>query len=124
MIVSSGLTSLIGQEPDLEVVGVARDGASVIRMAFELQPDIIIMDFGLPKMSGIETTGWITAEMPHIKIIGLSMHSDIWIVKGMLAAGAKGYLLKDCAFEELILAIRTVLANDIYLSSFFKDAFN
>ena len=121
-IVSMGLTSLIKQESDMEIVGFAQDGESAVRQCKDLCPDVIIMDIGLPKMNGIHATRTIMAECPGTKVIGLSMHSDKWIVKGMMEAGAKGYLLKECAFEELMTAIRTVLANKTYLSPALADA--
>ena len=116
-IVRQGLRILLEAEPDMEVVAEADNGRKVLRMAQELTPDIIIMDLSMPELNGIEATRQILAEVPGIKIIALSMHSDSLFVLNMLNAGAAGYLLKDCALEELVHAIRTVVTRKIYLSA-------
>ena len=77
---------------------------------------MVIIDIGMPDLNGIEATRQIVAENPGVKVIALSMHSDKRFVKGMLKAGASGYLLKYCASEELIAAIEMVMANRVYLS--------
>jgi DNA-binding NarL/FixJ family response regulator len=100
----------------MEVIGEAEDGRSTVCMALELNPDIIIMDITMPGLNGIEATRQIIAQLPESKIIALSMHSEKRYVKGILQAGAAGYLPKDSAFDELSTAISTVSANDIYLS--------
>jgi two-component system response regulator NreC len=115
-IVRDGLRALIDNEPDLQVVAETEDGRSAIRLADELSPDVIILDIGMPDLNGIEAARRIIGEHPHIKVVGLSMHSDRRFVSEMLRAGASGYLLKDCAFEELTRAIKAVMANEIYLS--------
>jgi two-component system response regulator NreC len=75
------------------------------------------MDICLPDANGVEATRSIVSQFPHIKVIAVSMHSDSLFVLNMLNAGASGYLLKDCAAEELVKAIRTVLTDKIYLSA-------
>jgi len=116
-IVRQGLRTLLEQEHDLEVVAEAEDGRMAVRLARELSPEVVIMDVSMPDLNGIEATRQVLAESPGVKVIGLSMHSDRRFVMNMLKAGASGYLLKDSAFEELASAIRTVLANKIYLST-------
>ncbi|MEW6658040.1 MAG: response regulator transcription factor [Thermodesulfobacteriota bacterium] len=116
-IVRQGLRTLLEQEHDLEVVAEADDGRMAVRLARELSPEVVIMDVSMPDLNGIEATRQVLAESPGVKVIGLSMHSDRRFVMNMLKAGASGYLLKDSAFEELASAIRTVLANKIYLST-------
>ena len=115
-IMRDGPRSLIEREPDMEVVGEAEDGRTTVQLVRELSPDVVIMDITMPNMNGLEATRQILAEAPDVKVIALSMHSDRRFVVGMLRAGGSGYLPKDCAFEELVRAIRTVAANQAYLS--------
>jgi DNA-binding NarL/FixJ family response regulator len=115
-IVRQGLRILLEREPDLEVVAEAEDGRLTVRLVRELHPDLVIMDVAMPDLNGIEATRQIMLEWPKVKVIALSMYADKRFVVNMLKAGASGYLLKDCAFEELIRAIRVVLAQKTYLS--------
>jgi DNA-binding NarL/FixJ family response regulator len=115
-ILRAGLRALIEKEKDLEVVGETGDGRRAVESARDLSPDVIIMDISMNKLNGIDATRQITAAFPDIKVLALSMHSDEHFVAGMLAAGASGYLLKDCAVEELSLAIRTAVSGNTYLS--------
>jgi DNA-binding NarL/FixJ family response regulator len=115
-IVRDGLRTLIMKQKDMEVVGEAEDGRTAVAMTKKLLPDVVIMDITMPDMNGITATRKIVGEIPGVKVIALSMHSDRRFVSGMLDAGALGYLLKDCAFEELADAIRMVHSNERYLS--------
>ncbi len=114
-IVRQGLRVLLEKEPDMQVVGEAEDGPSTVRMAKELAPHVILMDIKMPDLNGIEATRQILSDLPDVKIIALSMYPDQRFVTNMLRSGARGYVLKDCAFEELIQAIRMVVANKTYL---------
>ncbi len=114
-IVRDGLRNLLNKPPDVEVIGDAEDGRTTVNLARELSPDVVVMDITMPDMNGIEATRQILSENPHTKVIGLSMHSDQRFVVAMLKAGASGYLLKECAFEELVDAIHAVMKNQIYL---------
>jgi DNA-binding NarL/FixJ family response regulator len=120
-IVREGLRALLETEPGITVVGEAEEGRTTLRLVRELVPDVIIMDVAMPDLNGIEATRQVVAEFPEIKVIALSMHNDRRFVLNMLKAGAKGYLLKDCAFKHLIKAIRLVFANKTYLSDEISD---
>lgn len=111
-----GLRSLIIQEMDMTVVAEADNGRITVALARKHKPDVVIMDIGMPDLSGIEATRQIKSERPETGIIALSMHSDKRFIIQMLKAGASAYLLKDCAFEELATAIRSVIGGKVYLS--------
>ena len=115
-IIREGLRSLLDEQPDMEVVAQAENGHSAVYMVREMLPDIAIMDVTMPDLNGIEATQKIVSECPNVKVIALSMHSDTLYVTEMLKSGASGYLLKDCAFEELEHAILAVTKGQIYLS--------
>ncbi|MGA9756239.1 MAG: response regulator transcription factor [Desulfobaccales bacterium] len=120
-IVRHGLRSLLSAEPDIEVVGEADNGRAVVRMVQELSPQVVIMDISMPDLNGIEATRQILSDTTGVKVIALSMHSDSLFVLNMFQAGASGYLLKDCALEELVKAVRTVMNRKIYLSPGISD---
>ena len=120
-IVRHGLRSLLSAEPDIEVVGEADNGRAVVRLVQELSPQVVIMDISMPDLNGIEATRQILAESSGVKVIALSMHSDSLFVLNMFKAGASGYLLKDCALEELVKAVRTVMNRKVYLSPGISD---
>ncbi len=115
-IIRTGLRSLLEKQPGFEVIAEASDGREAIERTKELVPDIVIMDIGMAGLNGVEATRQITSEMPQVKVLALSMHSDKRYVITMLKAGASGYLLKNCAFKEMTNAINTVKNNQIYLS--------
>ncbi len=120
-IVRHGLTKLLQQETDVEVVAQAQNGHATVELARELSPDVIVMDVGMPDLNGIDATQQILRENPEIKVLALSMHSGRKFVVAMLKAGASGYLLKDCALEELTGALQTILSGRIYLSPAITD---
>ncbi len=116
-----GITNLLKASPDLEIVGQAENGKEAVEKALELKPDIILMDIGMPEMSGIDATLTLKKEIPEIKIIALSMHSDKQFINGMLEAGASGYLLKNSTYNQLIEAIKSVYSGNKYLSGEVTD---
>ncbi|MEW6002608.1 MAG: response regulator transcription factor [Nitrospirota bacterium] len=120
-IVREGLRKLLEKYPDIQVIAEAEDGRKAMQFCKELLPDVLIMDIAMPGLNGIEATRQIVAENQGIKVIALSMHSDRRFVMEMLKAGALGYLLKDCAFEEMVQAIRSVTRNRTYLSPMLTD---
>ena len=115
-ITREGLRSLLDNQQDMEVVAEAEDGRTAVSLVREVVPSVVIMDVSMPDLNGVEAARQIIAQFPDVKIIGLSMHSDTLFVTEMLKSGASGYLLKDCAFDELALAIRTVVTGKTYLS--------
>lgn len=115
-IMRDGLRALLEKEPGVEVVAEAENGRTAVRLAREFKPDVMLMDVTMPDLNGIDATRQIIAESPGVKVVALSMHSDRRFVAGMLSAGVSGYLLKDCAFEELTRSISAVVANERYLS--------
>jgi len=114
-LIRHALSSLLKRVDGFEVVGLAANGTEVLKLLETLRPDIILMDIKMPQMNGIETTRKINEKMPWIKIIGLSMYDHPTFIKEMLRSGAKGFLSKDCAFEELREAIQIVFAGETYL---------
>jgi DNA-binding NarL/FixJ family response regulator len=115
-IVREGLRSLLEDQADIEVVGEADNGRTALEMAAEHEPDVVVMDVAMPQLNGIEATRRLINDQPDTKVVALSMHSDRRYVSEALKAGATAYLLKDGAFEELVTAIRSVVANKVYLS--------
>jgi len=115
-IMRQGLRSLLEQHSKISIVGEAKDGRETIQLAQKLEPDVIVMDISMPNLNGMEATYQILEDLPEVKIIGLSVHSDEQFISGMFRAGACGYLLKDCVIDELVSAIDTVVRNQIYIS--------
>ncbi|MHC4293370.1 MAG: response regulator [Planctomycetota bacterium] len=115
-ITREGLRSLLEKEDDMEVLAEAEDGRSAVKLVREVKPDVVIMDVSMPDLNGIVACKQVLGGSNNVKVIGLSMHSDTLFIAEMLKSGASGYLLKDCAFEELARAIRTVHEGNSYLS--------
>jgi len=115
-IVREGTRQLLEQSADMQVVGEAADGLEAVRLAAEIQPDVIVMDVRLPRLNGIEATRSITARYPKIKVLILSAYDDDSYVFPLLEAGASGYLLKTSSGAELAEAIRQVYAGQTALS--------
>jgi DNA-binding NarL/FixJ family response regulator len=120
-LLRQGLHSLIEEQPDMTVIAEAEDGRAIVQLAAKLRPDIIVMDISMPGMNGMEATRQILSKDPGVKVLALSMHTDRRFIVEMLSAGASGYLLKDCAFEELICAIYALADQRTYLSPKISD---
>lgn len=116
-ILRDGLRALLEKTTEIVVVAEAGDGAEAVSKAAETTPDVIVIDLNMPVMSGIEATRLITAADSKVKVIALSMVLDRESVVETLKAGAHGYVLKDCAADELLEAIREVLKGENYLCS-------
>ena len=115
MVVRTGLRMLLEGSKDLEIVGEASTAKEAIISAKNLQPDVILMDIGLPDMSGIEATREIKGSSDNIAIVALTIHEDEEYFLKMLDAGASGYVPKRAAPEELLTAIREAAAGEVYL---------
>ena len=121
-LLREGLHALIEEQPDMTVIAEAENGRATVQLAAKLRPDIIVMDISMPGMNGMEATRKILSKDPGVKVLALSMHTDRRFIVEMLSAGASGYLLKDCAFEELISAIHALADQRTYLSPKISDA--
>jgi DNA-binding NarL/FixJ family response regulator len=117
-----GLRTLLEAQKDVSVIAETTDGAETVAAVAALKPDIVLMDISMVGLNGIEATRRILASTARPKVIMLSMHSDRRFVLESLKAGAAAYLLKDCAFEELLLAIKAVRGNRMYLSRLISDS--
>lgn len=107
-VVRKGLRLLLERHEGIEVVGEAADGREAVKLSEELGPNLVIMDIGMPQLNGIDATAKITRKDAAVGVIILSMHSDEGYIVRALGAGAKGYLLKDSAEEDLVRAVRVV----------------
>lgn len=115
-ILRAGLKSLLEAEQDIQVIGEADNGQDAIRIVNELEPDVVIMDVAMPDMNGIEATRIITERHDRARVLALSMHADRRFISEMIDAGASGYLLKECAIDELAFALRSIRKYDFYIS--------
>lgn len=115
-IVRKGLRLQLEQNDVFEVVGEATEGREAVRMADELQPDVVIMDIAMPNLNGIQATAQLVKKNPQIAVIILSMYSDETYLTRTLAAGAKGYLLKESADMDLHNAVQTVAQGKPFFS--------
>jgi DNA-binding NarL/FixJ family response regulator len=114
-ILREGLRLVLQKEPDLLVVGEASGVRDTLQCVRQAQPDVVVMDLHLPDGSGIDAARTILAERPQTRVLILSADSDLDQVREALQAGVRGYLLKDAAGDELVRAVRAVLANQVYL---------
>ena len=114
-VVRTGLKSLLTVESDMEVIAEATNGAEAIDKIPVINPDVIVMDITMPTMDGMEATRQISKKFPDSKVLSLTVHEDKQYFFEMLAAGAKGYITKQAASEELVSAIRAVASGNVYL---------
>jgi two-component system, NarL family, response regulator LiaR len=115
-VVRQGLRMFLGLDPELEVVGEARNGVEAVRLAQELAPDVVLMDILMPEMDGLEATRRIRAAQPETEVIALTSVLENEKVFDAIRSGAIGYLLKDTESEELCRAIKAAAAGQVQLS--------
>ncbi len=111
-----GLINLLSESQEINLVGHADNGKDAYEKAVIYSPDVILMDISMPVMGGEEATRLVKKQMPQVKVIALTMHSDKHYIKSMLEAGVDGYLFKNCTYNQLIDAIKTVSSGKKYLS--------
>jgi DNA-binding NarL/FixJ family response regulator len=117
-LIRETLSNFLQEQADMEVVGRAADGEAVMELTARLQPDVVVMDVSMPPvLSGLEATRWICGTWPRVKVIALSMYAHKRYVAEMLKAGARGYLLKDAEFDELLRAVRAVAEGKTYVGA-------
>ncbi|MDR3639565.1 MAG: response regulator transcription factor [Isosphaeraceae bacterium] len=114
-VVREGLKALINAQPELEVVGEAADGPAGVHLAESVQPDVVVMDFTMPGMSGAEATARLKAACPNVKILALTVHEDQGYFRRFFEAGATGYILKQAPAAEVFKAIQVVAGGGVYL---------
>ncbi|MBW2412021.1 MAG: response regulator transcription factor [Deltaproteobacteria bacterium] len=115
-ILREGLKALLSSDPQFEIIGEAADGRKAVRCVEKLEPDLILMDLSMPRMSGMEAIREIKNRYPEIRIIALTVHKTDEYLHTTLQAGADGYVLKDATHDELMLAIKKVMKGHSYLS--------
>ncbi|MBB6244356.1 response regulator transcription factor [Rhodanobacter sp. MP1X3] len=116
VLLREGIAALIAQHPTFKVIGCTGDGRDCVRIALREQPDLVIFDCSMPGLSGIEAARRIAAHDEQTKLICVSMHEEPHWVRSAFDAGAHGYVLKRCAFADLIEAMETVLSSRYYVS--------
>jgi two-component system response regulator NreC len=114
-VVRSGLHMILENEDDIEIVGEAETAAEALEKVSQLQPDVVLMDIGLPDTSGIQATKQIKETRPETAVVALTIHEDEEYFFQMLDAGATGYVPKRAAPEELLTAVRTAATQEVYL---------
>jgi two-component system response regulator NreC len=115
-ILRQGIDSLIKECADMQVVGETNNGLTVVEMTRKLRPDVVLMDVTMSGLNGIEATRQIKSELPEVKVLALTVHTEREVILDMIKAGASGYILKECVLDDLINAIQTLAAGQSYLS--------
>jgi two-component system response regulator NreC len=115
-ILREGLRALLSANPNFEIIGEAQNGREAVRCVEKLEPDLLLMDLSMPRMSGMDAIREIKRRYPEVKIIALTVHKTEEYLLTTLKAGADGYVLKDATHEELVMAIKNVMGGKSYLS--------
>jgi DNA-binding NarL/FixJ family response regulator len=116
-VVRRGLCSLLQSQPDWEICGEANDGREAVEKAQELKPDIVVLDIGMPNLSGLEATRQILKATPQTKVLILTLHDSDQVVTEVLSAGARGFLLKSDAARDLVVAVDALKRGKTYFTS-------
>lgn len=115
-LLRQGLCSLVNTLPDFTVTGQCKDGKEAVRLALSLTPAVILMDLSMPGLNGIEATAQIKRRLPQIMVVALTSYKTDEYVREALRAGADGYILKDASYDELVMALRSVVGGRKFLS--------
>lgn len=116
-----GLLTLLEKQKDVEVVGVAKDGLEAVDLALKNKPDIILIDISMPQLNGLDAARKILRDLPDTKIVILSMHADQRYIQEAIRIGARGYILKESASEEMFRAIQEVQKGELFFSRSVRD---
>ncbi len=119
-LVRRGFRRILEDDEQLKVVGEASNGVEAIRQAYELKPNVVVMDLSMPELDGVQATKEIVKHLPGTEVLVLSMHAEDNYVRNALDAGAKGYLLKSAIDVDLVGAIKTVAAGERFIGSGLK----
>ena len=120
-IIREGLRVMLGNQPDMEVVGIAANGREAIQLVDKHEPDIAVIDLSMPELNGVEAIQQMMPRHPHLQVVVLSIHETKPYVYRALKAGAKGYLVKETAGLEVVDAVRAVYGGERYLSQSITD---
>jgi DNA-binding NarL/FixJ family response regulator len=116
-IVRLGLKQLLGAQRGWEVCAEATNGEEAVTLAKQFEPHVVVMDIGMPKLTGIEATRRIFSLRPHIKVVILTMHFSDQLIQDIVEAGARGYVMKSDADRDLVLAVRTIAKGGSYFTA-------
>jgi len=120
-ILRAGLRALLSNMEDIEVIGEAGDGREAVRIVDEHKPDLLIIDLSMPRLNGMEAIKEIRSRHPQVKIIVLTVHKGDEYISASMNAGANGYILKDASYDELVMAIKYVMAGKTFISPSISD---
>jgi DNA-binding NarL/FixJ family response regulator len=120
-VVLAGVQALLRMDPELELVGEAADGLAALALVLATLPDVAVVDVSMPGLNGLDLTRRIKLEAPGVKVLALTVHEDRAYIQLLLQGGARGYLLKRSAAEDLVRAVRAVAAGGVYLDPAVAD---